>query len=70
MRRRRPTELTTHKNDLVILPALFQMEAMHLAQVYHCHIGQTKVIHVILQKFGWPGMQKDVARYLSSCLTC
>ncbi len=70
MRRRRPTELTTHMNDLVILPALFQMEALHLAHDAQCHIGQTKVIHVILQKFDWPGMQKDVARYINSCLTC
>ena len=70
MRRRKPTELTTHVNDLVIVPALLQMEALHLAHDAQCQVGQTKVIHVILQKFGWPGMQKDMARYVNSCLTC
>ncbi len=49
LRRRKPTELTTHVNDLVILPALFQMEALHLAHDAQRHVGQTKVIQMILQ---------------------
>ncbi len=39
MRRRKPTELTTHVNDLFILQALFQMEALHLAHDAQCHVG-------------------------------
>ncbi len=70
MRHRRPTEYPTAVNDVIILPALFQMEAMHLAHDLQSHVGETKTIQMILSKFDWPGLHKDVSRYVSSCLTC
>ncbi len=70
MRRRRVEDSPAKINDLILLPALFQMEALHLAHDGQSHVGETKTIHTILTQFDWPGLHKDVAKYVNSCLTC
>ena len=70
MRRRSSTEKPALINDVVILPALFQMEAMHLAHDGQAHVGETKTASSVLERFDWPGLHKDVAKYINSCLTC
>ena len=34
------------------------------------HPGGTKMYHDIARQFWWPGMKKDVAEFVSRCLTC
>ena len=70
MRRRSSTEKPALINDVVTLPALFQMEAMRLAHDGQDHVGETKTASSVLERFDWPGLRKDVAKYINSCLTC
>ena len=63
MRIRVLTEAPAMVNDVIILPQLFQMEALHLAHDQQAHIRETKTANLILEKF-------DVARYVNSCLVC
>ena len=55
---------------IIILPQLFHMEIMRIAHDCNGHIGQTKTVQTILQRFDWPGIHKDVERYVSSCHKC
>ena len=55
---------------IIILPQLFHMEIMRIAHDCNGHVGQTKTVQTILQRFDWPGMHKDVERYVSSCHKC
>jgi hypothetical protein len=34
------------------------------------HPGATKMYQDLRHDFWWPGMKKDVAEYVASCLTC
>ncbi len=51
MRKRRVEDSPTMINDVVLLPALFHMEALHLAHDGQSHFGETKTIHAILAQF-------------------
>ena len=68
MRTRVLTEAPAMINDMTILPQLFQMEALHLAHDQQAHVGKTKTVNQILEKFDWPGLHKVVTRYVNSCL--
>ena len=37
---------------------------------FSMHPGMTKMYHDLKESFWWSGMKQDVARYVSSCLTC
>jgi len=37
---------------------------------FSMHPGMTKMYHDLKKSFWWSGMKSDVARYVSSCLTC
>ena len=58
MRRRSSTEKPALINDVVILPALFQMEAMYLAHDGQIHVGETKTISSVLECFDWPAFTR------------
>lgn len=40
------------------------------ATPYSIHPGSTKMYKDLQRHFWWPGMKKDVARFVSECLTC
>ncbi len=62
MRTRVLTEAPAMVNDVIILRQLFQMEALNLAHDQQAHIGETKTANLILEKFDWPALHKNVAR--------
>ncbi len=70
MRKRKANEATIGRDDVIILPQLFHLEVLQLAHDHQANVGQHRVIGAILQKFDWPGLQKDVAKYINSCLVC
>jgi len=37
---------------------------------FSMHPGMTKMYHDLRESFWWTGMKSDIARYVSSCLTC
>ncbi len=38
--------------------------------VYAIHPGSTKMFHDLKPYYWWPGMKKDIADYVTRCLTC
>ncbi len=70
MRRRRVEDSPAIINNVILLHALLQMQALQLGHDRHSHVGETKTIHTILAKFDWPGLHKDVAKYVNNCLAC
>lgn len=38
--------------------------------VYAMHPGSTKMYHDLKLQYWWPGMKKDIADYVTKCLTC
>ena len=45
------------------------LEEAHFA-AYSVHTGATKMYHNIRDLYWWDGLKKDVADYVSKCLTC
>ncbi|KAJ8754601.1 hypothetical protein K2173_010692 [Erythroxylum novogranatense] len=45
------------------------MHEAHYAP-YSVHPGTTKMYHDVKGIYWWPGMKKDVAQFVSTCLTC
>ncbi len=37
---------------------------------YAMHPGSTKMSHDLKSHYWWPGMKKDIAEYVTRCLTC
>nr|GEY40691.1 putative reverse transcriptase domain-containing protein [Tanacetum cinerariifolium] len=37
---------------------------------YYVHIGDDKMYYDLRDRYWWPGMKKDIAMYVSKCLTC
>jgi len=45
------------------------MEEAHMSK-YTLHPGATKMYHNLKSTYWWPGMKKDVTRFVACCLTC
>nr|GEV34713.1 hypothetical protein [Tanacetum cinerariifolium] len=37
---------------------------------YYVHLGADKMYYDLRDRYWWPGMKKDIAEYVSKCLTC
>ncbi|GKF32070.1 putative reverse transcriptase domain-containing protein, partial [Tanacetum coccineum] len=38
--------------------------------MYSVHLGADKMYYDLRDMYWWPGMKKDLAKYVSKCLTC
>ena len=45
------------------------MEEAHFS-AYSIHLGSTKMYHDLKDTYWWNGMKKDIAKFVSKCLTC
>ena len=45
------------------------LEEAHYS-AYSVHPGSTKMYHTLKDTYWWNGMKKDVAEFVSKCLTC
>ena len=45
------------------------LEEAHYS-AYSVHLGSTKMYHTIKDTYWWNGMKKNVAEFVSMCLTC
>ena len=45
------------------------MEEAHFS-AYSIHPGSTKMYHDLKNTYWWNGMKKDIAKFMSKCLTC
>ena len=46
------------------------MEEAHFFSAYSIHPGSTKMYHDLKDTYWWNGMKRDVADFVSKCLTC
>lgn len=56
------------KDSKVVLPESLRTKA--LAAAHEGHVGETSMKRIIRDFFWWPGMTKDVERFLKRCETC
>ena len=60
--------------DKVCVPKDLEVKGMILEEGHNSrfsmHPGMTKMYHDMKESFWWSGMKSNVARYVSSCLTC
>jgi hypothetical protein len=47
----------------------FIMDELH-KRPYTDHLGYQKIITATWKQFYWPGLKKDIAKYLSQCIEC
>ena len=45
------------------------MEEAH-SSAYAMHLGSTKMYHTLKEHYWWKGMKRDIAEFVSRCLTC
>ena len=45
------------------------MEEAH-SSTYAMHPGSTKMYHTLNEHYWWKGMKRDIAEFVSRCLTC
>ena len=45
------------------------MEETH-SSAYAMHSGSTKMYHTLKEHYWWKGMKRDIAEFVSRCLTC
>ena len=45
------------------------MEEAH-SSAYAMHPGSTKMYHTLKEHYLWKGMKRDIAEFVSRCLTC
>ena len=61
-------------NGRVCVPDIAEMKKMILDEAHRSklsmHPGTTKMYQDLKQRFWWPGMKKQIAEYVASCLTC
>ena len=58
--------------DRLVVPKEMQVKVLEEAHKasYTIHPGITKMYHDLKRNFWWNGMKKDVAEFVSRCLTC
>ena len=68
--KRKDEEKILHKNNLIILPQLYQTEVLFRSHDQMGHQGTDKVQQRILHRFDWPGLRKACERWVTACLAC
>ncbi|KAJ9553346.1 hypothetical protein OSB04_017391 [Centaurea solstitialis] len=60
--------------DKIWIPKVDQLRTMIMDEAhqskYSIHPGSDKIYKGLKEHYWWPGMKKDIATYLSKCLTC
>ena len=68
--KRKDEEKILHKNNLIILPELYQTEVLFRSHDQMGHQGTDKVQQRILHRYDWPGLMKACERWVNACLAC
>ena len=68
--KRKDEEKILHKQNLIILPQLYQTEVLFRSHDQMGHQAIDKVQQRILHRFDWPGMRKACERWVNACLAC
>ena len=63
-------ELTSVRRNWIILPSMFYFNVLFESHDRIGHPGQGKTIANIMQRFEWPGMDRDIRDYVSTCEVC
>ena len=68
--RRKDEEKILHKQDLIVLPQLYQTELIFRSHDQMGHQGIDKVQQKILRRFDWPVLRNTCERWVNACLAC
>jgi transposase InsO family protein len=68
--RKKPESEVGDWRTQIVLPPTYWIEIMHAAHDLHGHMGETKTLDKIRNRYDWPGMQADVSIYVQSCVRC
>ena len=68
--RRKDEEKILHKQNLIILPQLYQTELLLRLHDQMGHQGRDKVQQRILHRFDWQGLRKACERWVNARLSC
>ena len=66
-------DLLTYKGRLAVLGLEeLRKTILHEAHnsVFAMHLGSTKMYQDLKKMYWWPGMKREIAEYVSKCLTC
>lgn len=63
-----------YMGDLLVLPNDEQLKLTVMAEChdtpYAGHVGRTKTLHNVCKNFWWPGLARDVRRFVATCDSC
>ena len=54
----------------IVLPVTFRREVLQILHDRMGHMGRDRTMHLLKERFFWPGMTKDVDLYISRCRRC
>ena len=66
----RKTQVHDKARLQLVLPASYRSKAMAGCHDLVGHLGQDRVLELLMDRFFWPGMHMDVASYIISCPRC
>ena len=67
---RKSSEKNLYANDRIVLPQLYQAEALRLAHHDMGHQGIQKVSQGVLERIEWPGLFDSIAKWIATCDVC
>ena len=67
---RRTTQVNRRTKLKLVLPPSYRTKAIVGCHDQVGHLGQERVLDLLIDKFYWPGMHIDVASYINSCPRC
>ena len=68
--KRREKDTVLYKNNLIVLPQLYQTELLFRSHDQMGHQRVDKVYNRIQKRFEWPGLKKACEKWISACLSC
>ena len=61
------TQVNTRTKHLLVVPQAYRQRAIEECYDQVGHLGQDRVLHLLRDRFYWPGMHVDVVSYINSC---
>ena len=58
------------EKDILVTPKTFRLKILQFAHDRSGNLGVKKTQELIVDKFVWPMMGKDIADYYKSCVAC
>ena len=64
------TKVNARTKHLLVIPQAYRQRAIERCHDQVGHLGQDRVLNLLMDRFYWPGMHVDVVAYINSCPRC